>query len=128
MKDIEKLKEYLRRYYQEHKGKWKNYQSQNWKHIKDIRKEYVRKLKLEIYKKYGGKCSNPNCPIPRDKLDIRSLQIDHVHNDGYKELHDKSRYSYLPYLRKVLADIKGNYQLLCPYCNWIKRYRNRESE
>src|SRR5208337_2240069 len=77
-------------------------------------------LRMKIIKKYGEKCANPNCPIPSEKMDIRCLHIDHVHNDGYKERKEMKAHNSA-YMRKVLADTEGNYQLLCPYCNWLKR-------
>lgn len=54
----------------------------------------------------------------------RALQIDHVHGHGTKEL--KKLSLNCGYLKKVLADTEGNYQLLCANCNWIKRSENKE--
>jgi len=34
--------------------------------------------------------------------------------------------SGIAFLKKVLADKKGSYQLLCANCNWIKRWENEE--
>jgi hypothetical protein len=86
------------------------------------RKKLYQDLRKQILEKLGNKCANPNCPIPRELMDIRCLQIDHVHNNGNIE---KKKY-YSPnnpkYLRKILDDKEGNYQLLCAYCNWLKRF------
>ena len=108
---LARKKPYAKRYYLRHKEK------------ENLRcKTYYRSLKKQIFEKLGNCCSNPNCPIPRDKLDVRCLQIDHVHDNGSKEHKQfKSRNNSL-YLRKVLEDKEGNYQLLCAYCNWLKRY------
>lgn len=88
------------------------------------RKELYQSLKRQILEKYDSRCANPNCLIPRDKLDIRCLQIDHINNNGYEEL--KIFHGNLTtnpkYLKKVLADTENNYQLLCAYCNWLKRF------
>lgn len=85
--------------------------------------KYYENLRVKVLEKYGKRCANSNCPIPRDKLDVRALQIDHVNNDGYKER--KLSHNQVKYLKKVLADSEGNYQLLCVYCNWLKRDKNK---
>lgn len=104
----------------------------------EIEKAKARRRVSERYRKYrqevlillGNKCSNPSCPIPPQKLDLRTLQIDHILNNGNEE---RSKFSYgssrgyssTGYIRYVLLKIKSGsheYQLLCPYCNWRKRY------
>lgn len=97
-------------------------------------KRRYQKIVVEIKTILGNKCANSNCPIPRDKLDPRALQIDHIHGHGNKQRkaymnksnHSISSYNYY---RDVLKEIKfgsKEYQLLCAYCNWLKRYENRE--
>jgi hypothetical protein len=86
------------------------------------RKELYQDLRKQILEKYGLKCANPDCLIPRDKLDIRCLQIDHVNNNGYEELKQFYCTTNPKFLKKVLEDKEGNYQLLCAYCNWLKRF------
>jgi hypothetical protein len=86
------------------------------------RKELYQNLRKKILEKYGFRCANPNCLIPRDKLDVRCLQIDHVNNNGYEELKQFYCTTNPKFLKKVLDDTEGNYQLLCAYCNWLKRF------
>ena len=86
------------------------------------------KIKNEIYQLLGNECSNPNCPIPKEKMDIRCLHIDHVHGGGSSGKNKNGRCTPLAY-RKILQAIKSgskDYQLLCAYCNWLKRYTNKE--
>lgn len=80
---------------------------------------YMRKVRARVVKHLGDKCKR--CGFS----DSRALQIDHVNNDGWKELRAGRFYlgSYSFYL-KVMADKKGRYQLLCANCNWIKHREN----
>ena len=130
-------KEYYKKYYQINKEKIKekcaNYQKLHPEYRKNYRKthpnyqkERKQKLKLKVLEKLGGKCSNPNCPIPKDKMDIRCLQIDHVNGGGHKEYLSLKTGKPTTFYLKVLADMEGNYQLLCAYCNWLKRYINKQ--
>ena len=93
--------------------------------IRRSERKYYTKLKREIFELLGNKCNNQNCPIPRNKLDIRALQIDHINSGGTKERRNISR----TYYRRILTEIQNGskeYQLLCAYCNWLKRYTNNE--
>jgi hypothetical protein len=138
-------KEYRHNYHLLHRAE-ELAQSRNWyrTHKKDAL-EYQRKYtdenrekinsdavrlreqwKTKVFQKLGNKCSNPNCPIPENKLDKRTLQIDHVHGNGHEEI-KKSGSRSIKFLKKVLVDTSDEYQLLCVYCNWVKRYENNEA-
>ena len=94
-----------------------------------VSERYIR-YRNEVLRLLGNRCSNPECPIPAEKLDRRTLQIDHIRNNGNEERkqfsYGSSRgYSSTGYIRFILLKVReGNkdYQLLCPYCNWRKRY------
>lgn len=73
-------------------------------------------LRDAVFAKYGNRCAH--CGF-RDR---RALQIDHVHNDRSKD-RTKPRDEYL---RRVLADTTGRYQVLCANCNTIKEHDRRE--
>ena len=79
---------------------------------------YIRKLRQEVIKKLGGKCVR--CGF----TDVRALQVDHVNGGGTRE---KKSLSSLAFTHRILEDTKGNYQLLCANCNWIKRYEKKEN-
>jgi len=81
-----------------------------------------KRNKEEIFQLLGNKCSNPNCPIPVEKMDIRALQIDHVKNNGAKERKIYSPSQLRILILKEIRKGSKDYQLLCPYCNWVKRY------
>lgn len=93
-----------------------------------------QELKTKVLAKFGNKCNNPNCRWMNEDgsvgcTDSRCLQIDHVFGGGYKELarpDGLGRIVTTNYLKKVLADSEGLYQLLCSNCNWIKRVINKE--
>lgn len=106
----------------------KNQYWRNRDKILERHKIDIQKMKKEIYDLLGNKCNNPNCPIPKEKLDIRALQIDHIHGNGRKERKMKNN---LTFYRGVLEKVKsnsGDYQLLCAYCNWLKRFNNKECD
>lgn len=85
--------------------------------IRKINNKSNAKLRIKVLDKFGRKCNNPDCPIPPEKLDFRSLQLDHINDDGWKE-----RALKYGIYRKALKDPK-DYQLLCAYCNWMKRFK-----
>lgn len=128
-------KEYQKRYYDTHKEYFRNYYQNHIEQFREHAKKYYqkhpreciesrKKLRLKIFEKLGNKCSNPNCLVPGGCSDIRCLQIDHVHGNGTEEA--KQLRNWYKFLKKVLADTEGNYQLLCANCNWIKRDENGE--
>lgn len=71
-----------------------------------------------MFDKLGHQCSR--CGF----TDKRALQIDHVNGGGNKE-HAEIK-CQARYLRKVLDDTEGTYQILCANCNWIKRMERLE--
>lgn len=58
-------------------------------------------------------------------MDKRALQIDHVHGGGVKTRQESSSDRYIKILKEIREGSK-KYQTLCVYCNWIKRYQNKE--
>jgi RNase P subunit RPR2 len=81
------------------------------KNAKDAYKE-------EIYNKLGHACVR--CGF----ADKRALQIDHVFGGGNQEHKEIS--SNIAFLKKVISDTTGSYQILCANCNWIKRMEKLE--
>ena len=73
-----------------------------------------RSLREQIFSKLGHVCKR--CGF----ADKRALQIDHVNDDGYL-VRTLWRTAQTKYLRAVLVDESGAYQILCANCNWIKR-------
>lgn len=126
MNKSENMKEYSKQYYNDNKkiinSKIKNYRVEHREQYNGYSKNYFRGLRIKVIEKYSSKCANPyNINHGEFLNDIRCLQIDHVNNDGFKERNALTNSSYL---KKVLADKEGNYQLLCANCNWIKRHIN----
>jgi DNA-binding XRE family transcriptional regulator len=69
----------------------------------------------------GGKCVE--CGYNKD---VRALEIDHVHSDGYQE-RDNRKVHLRSYYKNILANIdSGNYQCLCANCNALKRHTHGE--
>lgn len=83
-----------------------------------IWKAKITKLKEQIYDKLGHVCCR--CSFGNKK----ALQIDHVFGGGNQE-HDEIKNHY-SFLKKVLEDTGGLYQILCANCNWIKRAEKLE--
>lgn len=107
--------------------KYNNDEKTRTRRWKEAKMRYY-KLREEVIKRLGERCSNPNCKWRNEDgtlgcTDYRCLHIDHVHGGGRKELLSMSSYAYL---KKVLADTEGLYQLLCANCNFIKRRENKE--
>ena len=75
-------------------------------------------LKEQVYDKLGHVCCR--CGF----ADKRALQIDHVFGGGNQE-HAEIKNPHT-YLKKVIADTEGQYQILCANCNWIKRMEQKE--
>ena len=110
----------------------------NKQYQKDHRQEqnkraaaYVQRLRGEVFKKLGGRCSSAMCRWLNEDgsegcLDERCLQIDHVFDDGYKDRQQQKSPTMVSIYRKVLADTIGRYQLLCANCNWLKRWAHDE--
>lgn len=118
-KDKARQKEAVKEWRKKNRDSYRNY-TNKW--IRD----QTRILREEIYELLGNKCNNPKCPIPINKMDKRGLQIDHVYSNGKEDR--KRGYSYT-YLRKIRDQIKEgskDYQLLCAYCNWLKRWEAKE--
>jgi len=121
-------KEYRKNYYQLNKEKLKEYGRNNHQKNKDYQneqnKKYILNLRTKIIEKYGSKCFNPYNINHGDFLnDIRCFQIDHVNGNGRKE---RKEIKSTVFLKKVLADKEGNYQLLCANCNFLKKIINHE--
>ena len=107
---------------------WRNNNRERYnKNTRTSARKRGKEVTLEILNILGNKCSNPNCPIPPEKMDIRCLQIDHVHGGGRQERKQFSNYDvYKKYILKQLKAGSKDYQLRCAYCNWLKRLENKE--
>jgi hypothetical protein len=100
-----------------------DWQKRNSGRRNDYQRNHLFKLRMKVIQLLGGRCSNSNCPIPPERMDKRALHIDHINGGGNKERQQiKSTFSRLSSVLKHLE----RYQLLCAYCNWLKRYENNE--
>jgi hypothetical protein len=118
-------KKYMREYQQNRYRTESNFRKRQLKYVREGRKKIID----EIFELLGNRCSNPDCPIPRDKLNLRALQIDHVKGNGAKERGHLKRKCAYTYYRNILLAIKvgsKDYQLLCAYCNWLKRFEDNK--
>jgi len=121
------LKNPSRREYQKMRSEvWqKTHQKESsWKTLR-----YYYRIRREIFDLLGNKCSNPECPVPPEKMDLRCLQIDHVYGGGCSAKNNKTNPSRYSFYKNILEEIKNGsqeYALLCVYCNWKKRYLNKE--
>jgi len=115
-------KEYMRNYIRSRYHNDPIFRANQKRYVKEGR----RKITMEIFNLLGNKCNNPLCSTPRDKLDSRCLQIDHVNGGGKKEKREFETIYYRHILRKIQSGSK-DYQLLCANCNVIKRYKNKEN-
>ena len=87
-----------------------------------------RQFRHDAIIKLGGRCVSPNCKWVNEDgtsgcTDFRILQFDHVKGKGTK---DRKKRGFEKLCKAVLKDNKGEFQLLCSNCNWIKAFENRE--
>jgi hypothetical protein len=75
------------------------------------------KLRNQVLDLYGRKCNH--CSYDSD---ARILQLDHVNGGGTIE---RKRLGHRGIRRKALKNPEL-YQLLCPNCNWIKKFDRGE--
>lgn len=128
-----------RKFYENHKEEQRKQSRKNYRKYYSYYQDYAKThkgnlekyrlgLRLKVIEKFGGKCANPfnidHTSFEMEPDYIYCLQIDHVNGGGKKE-HNRYK-SGTSYLKKVLVDTEGKYQLLCANCNWIKRHRKNE--
>jgi hypothetical protein len=119
---IEKNRERQRNYY------YKNRDNPKFRERKNqlSRESYARltisphqKKRLEVFRILGDKCKI--CGFS----DKRALQIDHIHNNGYKHYKNGSgTYGVYKHIIELGNEAYTEYQILCANCNWIKRDNN----
>lgn len=106
----------------------KRWKDKNRSRLNNDAKLFRKNLRMRVIDLLGGKCSNPDCPIPPEKMDKRALQIDHINGGGTQ--HRKTLRTWQLekiILKKIeLREPIKEYQLLCAYCNWMKRYEKQE--
>jgi len=106
------------RYYRKHRNKLLEQTRQrryaNPELYRKRLKEYNKKRKIYVLRKYGGCCANPFCK----EEELAVLTIDHINDDGYKErkLCDCNNYYKLRRLPK-----RPDLQVLCMSCQLRKK-------
>jgi hypothetical protein len=81
-----------------------------------VRKANRDKLREEVLDRFLRKCAR--CGYSN----TRALQIDHVFGDGVADGKKYSNRATPAYLKAILADTEGRYQLLCANCNILKYF------
>jgi len=127
-RDIEKTHNVERMRYVENRNRMRAQRKIQWhKHKSDWNKlrseknqNLYRALKEEMLAKYKNKCNH--CGDIR----IPVLTVDHVAGDG--AVHRKKTGNGITFLREVISDNSGRFQLLCMNCQWIKRHANSENK
>lgn len=86
---------------------------------KNVRRQtkWRRNNRTQAVEHLGGICVH--CKFD----DVRVLQIDHIEGNGAEERRTKDRDTVL---NSIANGFTEGYQLLCPNCNWIKRFVNEE--
>src|SRR5215831_1773867 len=108
------LKEYNRKWYQEHKSlNRESHKAWMKAHPEVGRKgsrKYVNKIRLEAVLKLGGACICCGC------TDMRCLEIDHILPTGKKRGHRQALHL------SILQGNMENLQVLCACCHSIKTF------
>lgn len=114
----ESRREYRRAHYLKNRDKAialsKKWHSENRGRWMLGRRLHRKRLRDAVLKKLGDECKH--CGIS----DERVLQVDHVHGNGKADRALHCNGSAPSYLKKILLDKTGMYQLLCANCNLIK--------
>jgi len=105
----EQKAEYQKKYYQQNKEKLDLYNT-----------EWMSNKRLELIKKFGGKC------VACNESDPIVLDFDHIFDDGAAERRELRRMNIIRHLSKPSTDL-SKYQLLCKNCNWRKEYFRRKN-
>lgn len=109
-----------------------NYNKENREKILPLKREYsdkyYGKLRVKLLNLFENKCNNPynidHSDFEKEIDYIRCLQLDHINGGGCKE-NKKFHRLTLKYYNYICSNLKY-YQLLCPTCNWLKRFKNKE--
>jgi len=108
----------------------KEYHRQYWKANKarliQFSNNHNKKVRKAIIDLLGDKCSNLACPIPKRKMNPKCLHIDHINGGGKNELRNRFNhnvYNMYAYYIAHPEEAKQKLQILCVYCNWLKRYQ-----
>ena len=96
-----------------HKADWNKARSEKAKIL-------YGSLKIEMLAKYNNKCNH--CGDGR----LPVLTVDHVNGDG--AMHRKKVRCGITFLREVIFDTSGRFQLLCMNCQWMKRHALNENK
>lgn len=92
------------------------------KNREELNKDNIKRVILIQY--LGGKCCK--CDY---NADIRALQLDHIHGDGYIDRKSKGKSGKVyRYYVKNLEESKNVLQVLCANCHSIKSIENRDHD
>lgn len=95
----------------------------------------MKSLKEKILDRLGRKCVGKFCRWASEDGTLGCthpdlLHIDHVKNDG-KDKKDHYQTNFSAYFRRLIAlpeqELKENFQVLCPNCNWLKRLEHLDA-
>jgi hypothetical protein len=102
----------------------------NYKEEYQYIKKGLMKVRIQAIVLLGGKCSNPygidHTFFETNPYYPLTIQIDHINGGGCKEI---KMINSIGVCRKIIKNptkAKKEYQLLCPNCNWIKKFMNNE--
>jgi 5-methylcytosine-specific restriction endonuclease McrA len=124
-KNKELKAKYRRAHYLKNKEKAKkdakSWQQRNRDRWMKSRRDHRRKLRQQVLIKLGNKC------VRCGESDPIVLQVDHVNGDGRRDHDEYSHRAQPAYLKEIIADETGKYQLLCANCN-TKKYFTEEKK
>lgn len=98
----------------------KRWRERNPEKAKAAMKRYSNHSRERLFDAIGDRCTH--CGITERCV----LQLDHIHNNGYKDLkrfgNTSSMYNY--YVKQP-DEAKKTFQILCANCNWRKRAKRK---
>ena len=113
----EQIKEASREYHQENHDDVLQRRKDRREIIREQERSYNDNLLTKVLEQYAKKCAR--CGF---NSDIRILQLDHVNGGGNRERREIGTRG----IRRKALKNPELYQLLCPNCNWTKRFNLNE--
>jgi hypothetical protein len=91
--------------------KKREYQREWTRRNRKSQREYVRRLRLRVIEKLGGKCINCGCDNPE------ALEMNHINGGGAKEYRERHGACQKTLYFEILSDKRNDIELTCKVCN-----------
>jgi len=91
--------------------KKREYQREWARKHRDRQRNYIRKMRLRVIEKLGGKCVNCGCDNPN------ALEMNHINGGGSKEYRERHGALQKTLYYEILNGKRNDIELTCKICN-----------